>query len=126
MAYDKEKEFEKAIGIIKKDKTIVFIDDVVCELGFSISTFYKHFPVDSKELEDIKDLLRANKTRTKKKLRTQWENVESSAGLQIALYKLIATEAELARLNPPKEKQEQEIEKPKPLVEWTNEPNENE
>jgi hypothetical protein len=121
MAYDKIKEFERAQAIIKKDTSIVFIDDLLCELAMSPSTFYKHFPIDSKEMDCLKDLLQSNKTRTKKKLRKQWENVDSSAGLQIALYKLIATAEELERLNPPKEKKEEESEeKVTPLVEWTN------
>ena len=122
MAYDKIKEFERAKAIIKKDNSIVFIDDLVCEMGISTSTFYEFYPATSEEMEILKELLKANKTRTKKKLRKQWENVESSAGLQIALYKLIATESELERLNPPKEKKEDEnTEKAKPLVEWTEE-----
>ena len=107
MAYDKIKEFERAQAIIKKDDSIVFIDDVVCELGISTSTFYEFYPATSEEMEILKELLKANKTRTKKKLRKQWENVESSAGLQIALYKLIATAEELERLNPPKQKEEE-------------------
>ena len=127
MAYDKEELFERAKKAIAKDNSIVFIDDLVCELGISTPTFYVHFPVDSNEIKDIKDLLQANKTRTKKKLRKQWENVESSAGLQIALYKLIATSEELERLNPPKAKEEDDKqEKAKPLVEWTEEESDNE
>ena len=121
MAYDKIKEFEKAQAIIKKDTSIVFIDDLVCEMGISTSTFYEFYPATSKEMEILKGLLQANKTRTKKKLRKQWENVESSAGLQIALYKLIATEKELERLNPTKEQKEDPNQgKPKPLVEFTD------
>ena len=75
MAYDKIKEFERAKAIIKKDNSIVFIDDLVCELGMATSTFYKYYPAESEEMEILKDLLKDNKTRTKNKLRNQWENL---------------------------------------------------
>lgn len=120
MAYDTEGLFEKAKQIIEKDDTIVFVDDVVCELGISYSTFYLHFPKDSDNSKEIKELLRVNKSKTKRQLRKQWKDVESSASLQISLYKLIATPEELERLNPPKQKEEEQTEKPKPLVNWIN------
>jgi hypothetical protein len=121
MAYDTKTLFEKAKAIIAKDKSVVFVEDVVCELGISAPTFYLHFKVDSNDFNTIKDLLQNNKTKTKRKLRTQWQDVESSATVQIALYKLIANPDELERLNPPRQKEE-ETKQVKPIVEWTEDP----
>ena len=120
MSYDKVEVFERAKKIILNDKSIVFIDDLVCELGISLTTFYAYYPSQSAEMKDIKDLLFQNKAKVKKKLRTQWEDVDSSASLQISLYKLLANDKELERLNPPKQKEE-ETKKVKPIVEWTEE-----
>ena len=107
MAYDKKELFERAKAIIKEDDSIVFAEDIICELGISNATFYVHFEKDSEEINTIKELLQENKTKTKRQLRKNWKDKESSAGLQIALYKLIATAEELERLNPPKQKEEE-------------------
>lgn len=125
MAYDKIKEYEKAIAIIKKDSDIVFVEDLLAEISMSKATFYSHFPIESNELNTIKELLGRNQIQLKKQLRKNWKDSQSSATVQIALYKLIANPDELQRLNPPKQKEE-EVKQVKPIVEWTEEPNQNE
>ena len=60
MAYDKKKIYKQAIEAIK-DNTIYFIEDVVAFLPISKSTFYDYFPIDSNELNDIRELLEQNK-----------------------------------------------------------------
>ena len=107
MAYDKKELFERAKAIIKKDDSIVFAEDIICELGISNATFYVHFEKDSEEINTIKELLQENKTKTKRQLRKNWKDKESSASLQIALYKLIGTAEEREILNPPKQKEEE-------------------
>ena len=60
MAYNKKKIHEQAIEAINKNN-LFFIEDVVAFLPISKSTFYDYFPIDSNELNDIKELLEQNK-----------------------------------------------------------------
>ena len=60
MAYDKKKIYNQAIEAINKNN-LFFIEDVVAFLQISKSTFYDYFPIDSNELNDIKELLEQNK-----------------------------------------------------------------
>ena len=121
MAYDKDKEYKIALAIIKNDADIVFVEDLLAEIRMSKATFYSHFPIESNELNTIKELLGRNQIQLKKQLRKNWKDSQSSATVQIALYKLIANPDELERLNPPKQKEE-ETKKVKPIVEWTEDP----
>ena len=93
MAYDKNEIFERAKEIIKSDVDIVFIEDLIIELGISKPTFYDYYPINSNEINEIKDLILKNKTTTKKFLRNKWKDSDN-ATLNICLYKLLSSEEE--------------------------------
>lgn len=112
MAYDKDEVYKRAIEAIKVDDDITFIQDVYVEIGISHQTFYRFFPKESDEYETIKRLLERNQTRIKRNYRRNWKDPNASAVLQLANYKLIATQEELERLNPPKEKADEKEQKP--------------
>lgn len=90
MAYDKEKLFEDAIKAIGENDPI-FIEDLISLLPCSKPTFYDHFPVDSNEFYQLKELIDKNKIFKKRKLRKNWEGEDSAPALQLALYKLLAS-----------------------------------
>ena len=97
MGYTK-KELKKieqqAIEAIKQHN-LVFIEDVICYIPFGKTTFY------SKRLHEsdaIKEAIYENRQSKKIALRTKWEGSEN-ATLQMGLYKLLANEDELERLN---------------------------
>lgn len=77
MAYNTDALFKKATEAIKKDVGMVFFEDVLAFLGVATSTFYEHFPKESEKYREIEELLQKNKTATKKKLRTNWENCDN-------------------------------------------------
>ena len=60
MAYDRKKIFEQAKEVIVKHK-LFFVDDIFAFLQCSKLTFYKHFPIDSNEINELKDLLETNR-----------------------------------------------------------------
>ena len=60
MAYDRKKIFEQAKEAITKHK-LIFVDDIVAFLPISKLTFYKLFPVDSDEMNELKELLKTNR-----------------------------------------------------------------
>lgn len=95
--------FEKAKSLISEHK-LYFIEDVVSYLPISKTTFYEYYKLGSYEMNELKDLLGANRVATKVKLRKKWEDSESAA-LQIGLMKLISTEEEAHRLNGTKREQ---------------------
>lgn len=97
MAYDKEKIYNQALETIQENK-LFFIEDVVAYLPCSKATFYDFFPLNSDELNSIKQLLENNKTVIKVSMRSKWYKSDN-ASLQIALMKMIATEDEAHRLN---------------------------
>jgi hypothetical protein len=95
MAY-KTKDLETtALTAIKKND-LVFIEEVISYLPCSKQTFYDH---DLDKLDSIKDALEKNKVSIKAGLRKHWKKTDASPALQIALYKLIGTEAESDRIN---------------------------
>lgn len=103
--YNSEELYQLAITACQ-DVNCTFIDDIISVLPCTKSTFYKYIPLGSHQLNHIKELLIANRVAIKKKLRKQWGFIDASAALQVALYKLIANDDELARLvntEPPKE-----------------------
>lgn len=97
MAYDKNDIFEKAKQAIA-DNNLYFIEDVVAFLPIVKVTFYDYFPIDSNEMNDIKELLDNNKVTTKVKLRKKLGEGDKAAEI-LALYKLIATEDERKALS---------------------------
>lgn len=97
MAYDKKKIFEQAKEVIVKHK-LFFIEDIVAFLPISKPTFYEYFPVDSNEINELKELMEVNRISIKVSQRSKWYTSNSPA-LQMALYKLIANPDELKRLS---------------------------
>lgn len=97
MAYDRKKIFEQAKEVIGKNK-LFFIEDIVAFLPCAKQTFYDFFPVDSDELDELKELLNQNRTELKVSMRSKWYKSNAPA-LQMALMKLIATPEELKKLS---------------------------
>ena len=97
MAYDKKKIYQQAEEAIKKNN-LFFIEYIVAFLPCSKPTFYDFFPLDSNELNTLKDLLDDNKVKTKSSIRAKlWKSNKASELL--ALYRLIATPEEHRLLN---------------------------
>lgn len=97
MAYDKKKIFEQAKEVIVKHK-LFFVEDIVAFLPISKPTFYDFFPIESDEINDLKELLNQNRTELKVSMRSKWYKSNAPA-LQMALMKLIATPEELRKLS---------------------------
>ena len=97
MAYDKQKIFDQAKEMIVKHK-LFFIEDIVAFLPISKPTFYEYFPVDSNEVNELKELLNLNRVELKVSMRSKWYKSNAPA-LQMALMKLIATPEELRKLS---------------------------
>lgn len=97
MAYNKNKIFKQAKEVIIKNK-LFFIEDIVAFLPISKQTFYQFFPIDSDEIDELKDLLNQNRVEIKVSMRSKWYKSEN-ATLQLALMKLIGTDEEAHRLN---------------------------
>jgi len=93
MAYNTEKLFTDAINIMTNDEAIIFMEEVIVELGITKETFYNHFPNNSDKLDELKDCLQKNKIKIKRKLRKKWED-SNSAALMICAYKLSSNENE--------------------------------
>ena len=96
MAYDTKELFEKAKDVIVKHK-LFFIEDIVAFLPCSKPTFYEHFPIDSNEINELKELLELNRTELKVSMRSKWYKSNAPA-LQMALMKLICTDEERKKL----------------------------
>jgi hypothetical protein len=97
MAYDKNKIYEQAKEQIKKNN-LFFIEDIVAFLPCSKTYFYEAFPLDSNEMDTIKELLEDNKIKTKSSIRAKLWKSNKAAEL-LALYRLIATPEEHKKLN---------------------------
>jgi len=97
MAYNKEKEFEKALKIAK-DKKCYFIEQVVSFMPIAKKTFYEWFPIDSDESNAIKEILDLNKINTKSKMYDKWFESDN-ATLQLAFFKLIGDDNERKALS---------------------------
>ena len=97
MAYDKKKILEQAKEMIVKHK-LFFVEDIVAFLPISKPTFYEYFPIESNEINDLKELLETNRVTLKVSMRSKWYNSNSPA-LQMALMKLIGNPEELKKLS---------------------------
>ena len=97
MSYDRKKIFEQAKEMIVKHK-LFFVEDIVAFLPCAKPTFYDFFPLDSNELNELKELLETNRTELKVSMRSKWYKSNAPA-LQMALMKLIATPEELKKLS---------------------------
>lgn len=89
MAY-KTKDLEKQALKAIKDNNLIFIEEIVTFLPCNKQTFYNH-KLD--ELDDLKKALEDNKVKNKQSLREKWYKSFSPA-LQLAVYKLCATDQE--------------------------------
>ena len=97
MAYNRDKIYQQAEEVIKKNN-LFFIEDIVAFLPCSKPTFYEFFPLDSNELNTLKDLLDDNKIKTKSSIRAKLWKSDKAAEL-LALYRLLATPEEHQKLN---------------------------
>jgi hypothetical protein len=97
MAYDKDKLYNQAVKAIE-EHNLFFIEDIVAFVSCSKPTFYEYFPVNSNELNNLKELLDNNKIETKSRIRAKLMKSEKAAEL-LALYRLIATTEEHQKLN---------------------------
>jgi len=97
MAYKTKDLYKDALGVIK-EYNLFFIEDACAYLGVAKPTFYKHFPIDSNEMNAIKEALDKNKARTKISIRSKLHSSTSPTGL-LALYKLICTDDERKALS---------------------------
>jgi len=94
MAYSKQELEQQALEVIDKEN-IIFIEDLVTFMPCSAKTFYNH---ELHKLQTLKDKINNNKIKDKATLRAKWFKSDN-ATLQVALYKLLANEEELDRLN---------------------------
>ena len=97
MRYNKNKIYEQAEKAIKENN-LFFIEDIIAWLPISKPTFYEYFPIDSYEINNLKELLDINKTKTKSAIRAKLFKGEKAAEL-LALYRLICTPEEHRLLN---------------------------
>lgn len=97
MAYDREEILNKAKEVTKENN-LFFIEDIIAYLPISKPTFYDFFPIDSNELNDLKELLEHNRVSLKVSMRKKWQDNPAPA-LQMALMKLIASPEELKKLS---------------------------
>ena len=95
--YNTTEIFEQSKKLIVKHK-LLFIQDVVDFLPITRQTFYRYFPLESEEMQEIKKLIDENKISIKSNLRAKWYNSDN-ATLQLALYRLTANEDEHRMLN---------------------------
>ena len=97
MAFDRDKLYQQAQTAITENN-LFFIEDVVAFIPCSKPTFYEHFPINSNELNNLKDLLEQNKIRTKSAIRAKLYKSPKASEL-LALYRLICTPEERKMLN---------------------------
>jgi ribosomal protein S24E len=93
MAYTAKQIIKLAEEVIKEDKEIVFIDDLTLAMGICTTTFYKHIPAGTEEMDYIKSLIQVNKAEQKRKLRSKWYQSDN-ATLSLCAYKLLSNEEE--------------------------------
>ena len=94
MAYDKDELIAKCIEAVK-EKEITQFDELPLFVSASLRTLYYH---ELHELQDIKEAMDENRIRAKKQMRKNWRDSEAAPALQIAAYKLMATDEEFEKL----------------------------
>ena len=95
--YNKEDLFEQAKKAIKENN-LFFFSDVVAFLPCHPATFYEYFRPGDEEHTELREMLEANKIRTKSAIRAKLFRSEK-AGELLALYRLICTPEERRMLN---------------------------
>ena len=96
MAYNTKQLKQKAIEAIKKNK-LIFVEDVAAMCGVNKTTLYDHFPINSNDYNDIRELLEQNKIDIKVSIRYKWSKSDNPTA-QMALYKLCSTKEEHMKL----------------------------
>ena len=96
MAYSTEILKAKAMEAIKKNK-LIFVEDVAAMCGVNKTTLYDHFPINSNDYNDIRELLEQNKIDIKVSIRYKWSKSDNPTA-QMALYKLCSTKEEHMKL----------------------------
>ena len=76
-----------------EERNLFFIEDLVAFLPCDKTTFYRHFPPESNEYNEIKGRLETNKVRTKSAIRHRLFSMDNPTA-QLALYRMIATPEE--------------------------------
>lgn len=94
MAYDKSALVDLALKVMQGEEIVTW-GELWDSMSISPTTAFKF---ELQEVEDIKNELQRHKTRRKKRLRRRWADSDNAA-LQIAEYKLLSDDDELARLN---------------------------
>lgn len=107
MQISKEESHAMALEAIIKNK-LMFVEDVVAMMPISKQTFYNH---GLDEFDDIKEAMNKNRIDMKRGLRVKWYKSDNATA-QIALYRLLGTDAELDRLTVSKHRVEQIKEQP--------------
>ena len=97
MKYNKQEIFKQAKEAIIKYK-LIFIEEILGYIPMSKQTLYDYFPVNSDELDELKNLINTNKLQMKNGLRKKWYD-NNNATTQIALYRLLATKEETEALS---------------------------
>jgi hypothetical protein len=97
MAYNKAKIYEQAEKAIKENN-LFFVDDIVAWLPCGKTWWYDNFPPESEEMNNLRDLLEINKTKTKSAIRSKLFKSDK-AGELLALYRLLCTNEERQMLN---------------------------
>lgn len=95
--FDYEKLKKKALKILEKHRDIYFFSDLAVELGLSRQYLYERGFSPDKD-DALKEALENNKKFVKRGLRAKWYK-NDNATTQVALYKLLADDDELKRLN---------------------------
>jgi len=93
MAYKKQEIIDLCMEVIE-EHNVIFIEELVSYVPISKSAFYNW---NLHELDDIKDAITSSKVNKKAQLREMWMMSEN-ATLQVANYKLMATDEEHDRL----------------------------
>lgn len=93
----KEKAFNDAKDVIVNNN-LIFIEDIIANVGISKTTFYQYFKVGGEESNELKRMLDKNRIDQKVRMRKKWFDSDAPA-LQMGLYKLLSTEEELIRLS---------------------------
>jgi hypothetical protein len=115
MAYDRVKIYEQAKEVITKHN-LFFIEDIVAFIPCDKTTFYRFFPLDCNEYNELKDLLETNKIKTKSSIRAKLYKGEKAAEL-LALYKLICSDEERKALSMQHIENNVKIQKPL-IIDW--------
>jgi len=91
MAYDKDKIFNQLVSNIEADENITSFLDASETVAPSRETLIEW---ELHKSDTIKSLIDRNKIKVKQSLRNQWKKEGASPTLQLALYKILATNDE--------------------------------